>query len=122
MSLPLRLERSPRSSRQRKTPAVSGGPPAERLTLVASIARRPDGTYRPRYRDENGKEHAKHFKRKVDAQRWLDEQTAAMVRGDYVDPKAGAVTFAAFYADWSARQVWAPRTVEAMNLAAGSVP
>jgi integrase len=89
---------------------------------VASIARRPDGTYRPRYRDAAGKEHARHFTRKVDAQRWLDEVTASMVRGDYIDPAAGVVTFAAFYADWSARQVWAPRTVEAMNLAAGSMP
>src|SRR5215217_2624988 len=42
---------------------------------MASIARRPDGTYRPRYRDAQGKEHARHFKRKVDAQRWLDEVT-----------------------------------------------
>jgi hypothetical protein len=40
---------------------------------MASIARRPDGTYRPRYRDADGKEHARHFKRKTDAQRWLDE-------------------------------------------------
>ncbi|WP_409333333.1 hypothetical protein [Trujillonella humicola] len=61
---------------------------------MASIARRPDGTYRPRFRDETGKEHARHFKRKVDAQRWLDEQTAAMVTGAYVDPRAGRVTFA----------------------------
>jgi len=28
--------------------------------------------YRARYRDEGGKEHAGHFQRKVDAQRWLD--------------------------------------------------
>jgi integrase len=88
---------------------------------VASIARRPDGTYRPRYRDADGKEHARHFRRKVDAQKWLDEQTAAMVRGDWVDPAAGSVTFADYFADWSTRQVWAPRTVEAMNLAARSV-
>src|SRR5215213_7461633 len=53
---------------------------------MASIARRPDGTYRPRYRDEHGKEHARHFKRKVDAQRWLDEVTAAVQTGTYVDP------------------------------------
>ena len=49
-----------------------------RWSAMASIARRPDGTYRPRYRDEHGKEHARHFKRKVDAQRWLDEVTDAM--------------------------------------------
>ncbi len=28
--------------------------------------------YRARYRDEGGKEHAGHFQREVDAQRWLD--------------------------------------------------
>jgi integrase len=67
---------------------------------VASIARRPDGTYRPRYRDENGKEHARHFKRKVDAQRWLDEQTAALVRGDWVDPERGRSTFRAYVETW----------------------
>ncbi|WP_448642766.1 tyrosine-type recombinase/integrase [Geodermatophilus sp. URMC 63] len=67
---------------------------------MASIAKRPDGTYRPRYRDENGKEHARHFKRKVDAQRWLDEQTAALVRGDWVDPKRGRSTFRSYVEAW----------------------
>lgn len=89
---------------------------------MASIARRPDGTYRPRYRDENGKEHARHFKRKVDAQRWLDEQTAAMVTGTYVDPAAGKMTFRTYFDDWSQRQVWAPGTVTHMNLVARAVP
>ncbi len=88
---------------------------------MASIARRPDGTYRPRYRDENGKEHARHFKRKVDAQRWLDEVTASMVTGQYVDPAAGKITFRAFFNDWAQRQVWAPGTVTHMNLVARSV-
>ena len=59
---------------------------------MGSIARRPDGTYRPRYRDERGKEHARHFKRKVDAQRWLDEVTAAVQTGTYVDPKRARTT------------------------------
>jgi hypothetical protein len=38
---------------------------------VASVKRRPDGIWRARYRDAAGKEHARHFGRKVDAQRWL---------------------------------------------------
>ena len=42
------------------------------------------------------------FKRKTDAQRWLDEVTATLVTGMYVDPKAGRVTLSAFYAAWSA--------------------
>jgi integrase len=67
---------------------------------VASIARRPDGTYRPRYRDENGKEHARHFKRKVDAQRWLNSVTAALETGTYVDPRAGKITVGEWAKKW----------------------
>jgi hypothetical protein len=65
---------------------------------MASIKRRADGVWRARSRDQAGKEHARHFTRKVDAQRWIDEVTASAVTGDYVDPKAGVVTFAQFYA------------------------
>ena len=75
-----------------------------------------------RYRDEAGKEHARRFKRKVDATRWLDEVTASIVTGNYVDPKAGKITFQRFYADWSARQVWVPSTRVGADHAAGSVP
>ena len=88
---------------------------------MASIKRRPDGIWRARYRDEAGKEHAKHLARKVDAQRWLDEVTASVVTGSYVDPKAGQITFAAYFEQWSARQVWVSGTVLAMKLAARSV-
>ena len=48
--------------------------------------------YRARYRDEAGKEHARHFDRKVDAQRFLDNVTASVVRGDYVDPARSRMT------------------------------
>jgi integrase len=89
---------------------------------MASIRKRPDGQWRARYRDEAGKEHARHFARKVDGQAWLDEVTAAVKTGQYVAPQAGRVTFKTFYLDWSQRQVWQTTTVRAMNLAAGSVP
>jgi integrase len=78
--------------------------------------------YRPQFRDPSGRQIMKAFALKRDAQRWLTEQTAHIVRGTYVDPGAGRTTFAEFYADWSSRPVWAPGTVLAMNLAAGSVP
>jgi integrase len=77
---------------------------------MASIARRPDGTYRPRFRDATGKEHARHFKRKVDARRWLDEMTAAMVTGQYVDPAAGRLTLREYAEQWRATQVHRPTT------------
>ncbi len=53
---------------------------------MASIRQRPDGVWRARYRDDTGKEHARHFKLKRDAQRWLDEVTTSVVTGMYVDP------------------------------------
>ena len=60
---------------------------------MANIQKRPDGRWRARYRDANGKKHAKHFDRKVDAQRWVDEVTASIVTGQYVDPRAARITF-----------------------------
>src|ERR1700741_948189 len=63
----------------------------------------------------------KAFGRKVDAHAWLDERTAARVTGTYVDPKSGKVTFASYYAQHAADQIWVPSTREAMDLAANSV-
>src|SRR4051794_24767179 len=60
---------------------------------MSSIKKRPNGKWRARYRDDAGREHARHFDRRVDAQRWLDEVTASVVTGMYVDPRAGRVTF-----------------------------
>ncbi len=90
--------------------------------MAGSIAKRANGKWRARYRDESGKETSRHFDRKIDAQQWLAQVTSAVVTGTYADPKAGRITFAAFFGEWSARQVWAPGTVLAMSLAARSVP
>lgn len=65
-----------------------------------SIAKREDGRWRARYRDPAGKEHARHFARKVDAQRWLDDVTSSVVTGTYTDPRTSSVTLE----DWSA--IW----------------
>jgi len=78
---------------------------------MASIKKRDDtGKWRARYRDSAGKEHARHFDRKADARRWLDQVTAAVVRGDYVDPKAGRITLATYAASWQSVQVSADGT------------
>lgn len=92
-----------------------------RWTTKAGQDRTSESWY-ARYRDEAGKEHARRFKRKVDATRWLDEVTASIVTGTYVDPKAGRVTFRTFYADWSGRQVWVPSTRVGADHATSSVP
>ncbi len=81
---------------------------------MASIARRPDSTYRARYRDPSGREHAKHFRRRVDAQRWVDEQTAARVTGAWVDPKTARTTVGDWCDTWLAGYAGhRPRTVKA---------
>ena len=72
---------------------------------MASIAKRPDGQWRARYRDGTGREHSRHFMRKVDAQSWLDQVTTAVVTGQYVDPKAGKTTLRSYAAGWEAAQV-----------------
>lgn len=87
---------------------------------MASIRQRPNGKWRARFRDDAGREHARHFDTKRDARRWLDEVTAATLTGQYVDPDAGKVTLERFFADWSTRQIWAPGTVRAMKLAVSS--
>lgn len=75
---------------------------------MASIQKRDNGKWRARYRDGSGREHARHFAKKVDAQRWLDEVTASVVTGQYVDPNAGRMTFRAYAEQWRAAQVHRP--------------
>jgi integrase len=72
---------------------------------MASIKRREDGQWRARYRDAAGKEHARHFARKVDAQRWVDDVTSAVVTGTYTDPRTSRVTLSDWSATWLAGQV-----------------
>ncbi|MGH3343506.1 MAG: tyrosine-type recombinase/integrase [Carbonactinosporaceae bacterium] len=77
---------------------------------MASIAKRPDGRWRARYRDPSGTERARHFDRKVDAQRWLNEVTASILTGVYADPRRGRDTFAAYTERWARAQAWRPKT------------
>src|SRR5680860_412700 len=90
--------------------------------MAGSIAKRPNGRWRARYRDERGRERSRHFARRIDAQRWLDEVTSTVRDGTWVEPRAGNVTFDAFYAEWAPRQLWLPSTRAIADLAAGSVP
>jgi integrase len=69
---------------------------------MASIAKRTDGRWRARYRDDSGREHAKHFSRKVDGQRWLDEQTAKLIAGTHVTPRQARTTVGEWCDTWLA--------------------
>lgn len=74
---------------------------------MASIQKRPNGTWRARYRDVAGKEHARHFKFKDNprdphnsARHWLDEVTASVVTGTYTDPRHSRTTVGEWTATW----------------------
>jgi hypothetical protein len=67
---------------------------------MSSIRQRPDGSYRARYRDLSRKEHAKHFRLKRDAQRWLDQETAKIETGSWVAPKTAKTTVAQWCQTW----------------------
>src|SRR3954468_62026 len=93
--------------RRRSSPSFAfGARSTERISApvrsgsVASIKKRPDGKYRARYRDEAGSEHARHFARKLDAQRWLDEQTSKLVTGTHVAPRQARTTVAEWCDTW----------------------
>ena len=74
---------------------------------MASIKKRPDGTWRARYRDATGKEHARHFQFKDNprdpqnsAQHWLDQVTASVITGTYTDPRHAKMTVGEWSASW----------------------
>lgn len=67
---------------------------------MAGIAERPNGHWRTRYRDPRGKEHSRHFDRKIDAQNWLDSVVTAIQTGAYVDPNRSRITVEAMARQW----------------------
>lgn len=81
--------------------------PADVRGPMASIRRRGNrpSPWEAVHRDPNGRQQTRSVRRKVDAQRWLDEQTAAMVTGQYISPAAGRVTVREYGDQWRAAQV-----------------
>jgi integrase len=57
-------------------------------------------TYRARYRDPAGREKARVFNRRVDAQRFLTEVENSKLRGTWTDPALGRVQFREWLAEW----------------------
>ena len=89
---------------------------ADKQTRTANYGK--GNRWRAGYVDDNGQERAKSFRVKVDAQNWLNEVTAKIVTGTYVDPNS-PLTFGDYWETWSARRTWATSGTErAFKLAA----
>lgn len=82
---------------------------------MASIKKLPNGKWRARYYDGRGKQPTRHFDRRVDAQRWIDEQTAGLVTGAYVDPTAGRTRLSVYAAAWESTQVGSGATLRLID-------
>lgn len=75
---------------------------------MAAITKREgrDKPWQVRYRDPDGKQRSKQFRRKVDAQRFLVETEHKKDSGGYVPPDAGQVTFEEWAGQWLDAQVF----------------
>jgi integrase len=59
-----------------------------------------EAVWRGRCRGLGGVERSKTFERKLDAERWIATQEADKVRGAWVDPALGRITFGAWAESW----------------------
>ena len=65
----------------------------------------PSGRYRARYRDADGTRHSQSFDRKADAKAFLASVVTDMARGEWRDPRGGAVPFREWADKWFAARV-----------------
>lgn len=72
--------------------------------------------WQARYHDPEGRERTRLFDRKQDAERFLATITADVIRGAYVDPNAGKVTFADFAERWLAARTFSESSREATEI------
>jgi integrase len=68
---------------------------------MVSVRRLPTGRWQAQYRAvPGGKVYTKTTRRKVDAVRWIEAQTATLVAGTHVDPKTAKTTVEQWCASW----------------------
>src|SRR3954469_7029247 len=75
-----------------------------------AVTRR-SGRWQARYRDETGRQHARMFDRKIDAQRWENDELSKVNQGTWIDPRAGRTTFREYADDWLTMQPLRPTTL-----------
>ncbi len=78
---------------------------------MASIDKRSDGRYRARWREyPGGPQRTRQFRRKGDAERFLDTVRGDLARGVYIDPNGGRTLFQDYAETWRAGQLHRPST------------
>lgn len=91
----------------KKVKGPDGAIRKERSAVYGKVSR-----WRVRWVDDTGQEHSKVFSHKDAAQAHLDKVTADVVKGEYVSPRASAVTFGVVASEWlESKAAKAPKTV-----------
>lgn len=86
---------------------------------MASIHKRmagKDPRYDVSYREPDGRQRRKTFRRRVDAERFVSMVEADVLRGTYIDPDAGRITFKRYAEEWLAAQTHQATTREQLEL------
>ena len=71
---------------------------------MASVQKLPTGGYQVRYRAPDGTQHKKTFVRRGDAERFAAGVEVDKLRGEWVDPRLGTMTFAEWVEKWQATE------------------
>lgn len=72
---------------------------------MGHVRRTDSGRWQARYRDPTGRERARNFTRKADAERFLVQIESDKLRGQWVDPEAGRIKLGEFAERWYATTV-----------------
>lgn len=86
---------------------------------MASIHKRMVGKearYDVSYREPDGRQRMKTFRRRMDAERFVSTVEADVLRGTYLDPDAGRITFRKYADDWLSAQTFEATTRESVAL------
>jgi integrase len=66
------------------------------------IYKRPDGKWRAKYQMPDGRERARHFRRKIDAERWLVTEKSRLNRGEWAPSELTRITVEEWAPTWLA--------------------
>ena len=82
------------------------------------VRRLPSGRHQVRYRPPDGVDRPapQTFATKREAEIWLTLKESEIKRGDWLDPSAGAVSFAKYAADWMGQGQFSPKTCQLYEL------
>lgn len=82
---------------------------------MASVSKQPNGRYLVRFWTPDGRQRKRRFDRATDARSFANQVESDKARGEFVDPRAGKMTFGDFAQTWLADQTFDESTREAVT-------